>query len=288
MPPQGRSPRCLPPKSLDAQRVPGSEKEVPANAHHPPDSGEPFSTTSHPAALGVAGILDSAPASTVLRSAPAIHETASSDEAKTVKREMALQAGAAAQAKVTPAAVAPQRLARAAEQPGALARQMCWREVQFEMGRALSLPRQLPLRAQLFPCDTGAQPRPAIPAADSSHRQLGDSSLPAPSIPCGAFRPAFCLPASGCAGVSGPRPYRHGEAKPTAAICGLAVDARLRQHLYLARINLSEESVAQADRRKRLLAAASLRPELEDAASSTERATSSPGGQGRLLVQSLT
>ena len=83
--PQGRLPYCRPPESPDARRGPGSRKEVPASAHHPPDSGEPFSTKSHRGAPEAAGILDWAPASMGLRSAEAIQQTASSDVVKTVK-----------------------------------------------------------------------------------------------------------------------------------------------------------------------------------------------------------
>jgi len=124
-------------------------------------------------------------------------ETASSDVVKTVTCETALRTGAVAQAKAPRAPVAPHWKARATEQPGALAQQMCWKEVRFEMERELSLLRQLPLRARLFLCDTGPQPGPAIPAAGSSRRQLAASSLPesARAILCGVLRPTFCLPA---------------------------------------------------------------------------------------------
>jgi hypothetical protein len=85
-----------------------------------------------------AGILDWAPASTGLRSAQVLEKRASSDAVKTVKRETAQLGGAAAQAKAPRAPVAPRRKPRATEQPGALAQQMCWKEVQFQMERALS------------------------------------------------------------------------------------------------------------------------------------------------------
>lgn len=117
-------------------------------------------------------------------------ETASLDVVKTVTCETAVPTGAVAQAQ------AP-RAPRATEQLGALAQQMCWKEVRFEMERELSLLRQLPLRARFFLCDTCAQPRPAIPAAGSSRRQLAASSLPesARAILCGVLRPTFCFPA---------------------------------------------------------------------------------------------
>lgn len=56
-----------------------------------------------------------------------------------VKRETAApQAGVRAQAKAPRAQAAPQWKAHAAEQPGAWARQMLWRGVQFERAQAPS------------------------------------------------------------------------------------------------------------------------------------------------------
>jgi hypothetical protein len=142
-----------------------------------------------------AGILDWAPASTGLRSAQVLEKRASSDAVKTVKRETAQLGGAAAQAKAPRALVAPHRKPRATEQPERFGSANVLEGSSIPNGAGAFLPRQLPLHARLFLCDTDAQPRQTIPAAGSSRRQLAASSLPesARAILCDVLRPTFCL-----------------------------------------------------------------------------------------------